>query len=132
MLARECGTRGFHPDAQPHRSGVSQAMSCRQATITMHTDDQPRILRTCATWWWGCDVVVVVVGVVGVVMSSLQVGDMAYKEVVGLRWPSGEAVMGAADAVKLTSPFVDCIILDVKTYQDEASTGLHHHHSPAA
>ena len=44
-------------------------------------------------------------------------GDLGAGEVLALSWPSGEAVMSVADAVQLTAPSVDCIILDVKTYQ---------------
>lgn len=36
-----------------------------------------------------------------------------------LSWPKGERVMKVADAVSLTSPYVGCVTLDVKTYQNK-------------
>ncbi|GLC45658.1 hypothetical protein PLESTB_001319400 [Pleodorina starrii] len=56
--------------------------------------------------------------------AGVQVGDMSSPELLALRWPSGEAVMSVEAAVRLTSPFVSCVTLDVKTYNDQAGRPL--------
>ncbi|GLI62561.1 hypothetical protein VaNZ11_005230, partial [Volvox africanus] len=52
--------------------------------------------------------------------SGVQVGDLTARDLLSLQWPSGEAVMSVEEAVRLTSPFVSCVTLDVKTYNDNA------------
>ncbi|GIL69745.1 hypothetical protein Vretimale_10238 [Volvox reticuliferus] len=56
--------------------------------------------------------------------GGVQVGDLTARELLSLRWPSGEAVMSVEEAVRLTSPFVSCVTLDVKTYNDKAGQPL--------
>ncbi|KXZ54026.1 hypothetical protein GPECTOR_5g136 [Gonium pectorale] len=56
--------------------------------------------------------------------SGVQVGDLSGSELLSLRWPSGEAVMSVEEAVRLTSPFVGCVTLDVKTYNDKSGAPL--------
>ncbi len=52
-----------------------------------------------------------------------QVSDLTWAQLAELRWPGreDERVMRVADAVRLTSPFVHCVTLDVKTYQDRCA-----------
>ncbi|KAG2452907.1 hypothetical protein HYH02_002250 [Chlamydomonas schloesseri] len=52
--------------------------------------------------------------------KGVQVGDLPSSELLALRWPSGEYVMSVEEAVRLTSPFVDVVTLDVKNYNDKS------------
>ncbi|KAJ9519867.1 hypothetical protein QJQ45_014600 [Haematococcus lacustris] len=55
-------------------------------------------------------------------VPGTQVGDLTSDEIRQLAWPGGQPVLSVRDAVLLTSPQqVECVTLDVKTYQD--STG---------
>lgn len=47
-----------------------------------------------------------------------QVGDLAWSTLAALRWPTGQHVMKAEEAVRLVTPYVTAVTLDVKTYQD--------------
>lgn len=65
-----------------------------------------------------------VLGPHAVLSSPHQVGDYTLEELQQLRWPAGERVLMVHEAVRLTSPFVDVVTLDVKTYQDKVGGGL--------
>ncbi|KAJ9520169.1 hypothetical protein QJQ45_030084, partial [Haematococcus lacustris] len=55
-------------------------------------------------------------------VPGTQVGDLTSDEIRQLAWPGGQPVLSVRDAVLLTSPQqVECVTLDLKTYQD--STG---------
>lgn len=55
----------------------------------------------------------------GVQLSQLQVGDLSWGELQRLRWPgTDQGVLRVAEAITLTSPYVDCVTLDIKTYVD--------------
>lgn len=50
-------------------------------------------------------------------------GDLTWSQLSQLAWPGGHTVMMVADAISLTSPFVDCVTLDIKTYVDRWEEG---------
>ncbi|GFR46681.1 hypothetical protein Agub_g8298, partial [Astrephomene gubernaculifera] len=56
--------------------------------------------------------------------AGVQAGDLTSSQLLSLRWPGGEGLLRVEQAVALTSPFVDCVTLDVKTYNDEAGRPL--------
>ena len=49
----------------------------------------------------------------------LQVGDFTLEDVKSLTWqPGGQKPVTVQEAVQLVTADVDCVTLDVKTYQD--------------
>ncbi|KAG2489720.1 hypothetical protein HYH03_011827 [Edaphochlamys debaryana] len=56
--------------------------------------------------------------------TGMQVGDLPSSDLLSLRWASGESVIGVEEAVRLTSPFVSCVTLDVKTYNGKGGEEL--------
>ena len=48
-----------------------------------------------------------------------QVGDLTHAQLMDLQWrPGGQRVLTVKEAVQITSPHVQCVTLDVKTYQN--------------
>lgn len=51
--------------------------------------------------------------------ETWQVGDLTLLEILALRWqPGGDKVLMVREAVAMVQPWVECVTLDVKTYQD--------------
>ncbi len=52
------------------------------------------------------------------VITLTQVGDFPWSQLQALTWPGGQRPMLVREAIQMTSPHVECVTLDVKTYQD--------------